>query len=388
MYQTLNPYSPGAGLRPPALTGREAELELVEAIITRTRSGLHNRGVILSGLRGVGKTVLLNELASRAENADWLTVQLEASADRAGAQRVRKRLARELALSARKVSLRKRWKHFKDALPAIASFAWHVGGIDVALEVPAQAGISDSGDIGMDLEELVLSVAESAQKDGKAIAFFIDEMQDLDAELMSAVITAQHQAGQRGLPFYVFGAGLPTLPQKLAESQSYAERLFEYRKIGPLSDSAAAAALEDPATRQGVLFTSAALRNLVDAALNYPYFLQEYGKAIWNVAPASLFTESDAQLAVAEGNAALDAGFFPSRWERATPGEKRYLQAMAAHSAKQVPTKDIADSLDVSVNSLSSNRKHLIEKGLIFAPDHGVVQFTVPGMADYIKRLS
>ena len=126
----------------------------------------------------------------------------------------------------------------------------------------------------------------------------------------------------------------------------------------------------------------------MDAALNYPYFLQEYGKAIWNVAPASPFTEGDAQLAVAEGNAALDAGFFPSRWERATPGEKRYLQAMAAHSAKQVPTKDIADSLDVSVNSLSSNRKHLIEKGLIFAPDHGVVQFTVPGMADYIKRLS
>ncbi|PFG27799.1 ATPase [Corynebacterium renale] len=386
MDQTLNPYSPGAGLRPPALTGREVELQLIDTIIARVGRGLHNRGVILSGLRGVGKTVLLNEMSARAEQADWLIVQFEARADEAGKNRIRARLAKELALSARKVSLRSKWQHFKEALPVITSFALHVGGVDVALGAPAQKGISDSGDIGMDIEELVLGVAESAQKDGKAIAFFIDEMQDLDPELMSAIITAQHQAGQKGLPFYVFGAGLPTLPQKLAESHSYSERLFEYRRIGALDDMAAAAALEEPAAREGVGYTDAALTKLIGTALNYPYFLQEYGKAIWNLAPSSPFTENDAQLAIVEGTEALDSGFFPSRWERATPGEKRYLQAMAEVGADPVPTKEIADYLGVSVSSLSSNRKHLIEKGLIFAPDHGLVQFTVPGMADYIRR--
>ncbi|WP_257160459.1 ATP-binding protein [Corynebacterium cystitidis] len=387
MDQTLNPYSPGAGLRPPALTGREAELDLIDSIITRAELGMHNRGVILSGLRGVGKTVLLNEMAARAEQADWLIVQFEASTDNAGKNRVRARLARELALSARKVSLRKKWAHFREALPVISSFALHVGGVDVALDVPAQKGVSDSGDIGMDLEELVLGVAEPARKDGKAIAFFIDEMQDLDSELMAAIITAQHQAGQKGLPFYVFGAGLPTLPQKLAESQSYAERLFEYRKIGPLSDPAAAAALEEPARLQNVSYRPEAVNELVSTALNYPYFLQEYGKAIWNVAPGSPFTLKDAELAVAEGTEALDAGFFPSRWERATPGEKRFLVAMAELGTEQIATRDIADHLGSTIGSLSNNRKNLIDKGLIFAPDHGIVQFTVPGMAAYIRRM-
>ncbi|WP_394282315.1 ATP-binding protein [Corynebacterium sp.] len=357
MDQTLNPYSPGAGLRPPALTGRKPELDLIGAIITRTQHGMHNRGVILSGLRGVGKTVLLNEMASRAEEADWLIVQFEASADTAGKSRVRARLARELALSARKVSLRKKWAHIREALPVISSFALHVGGVDVALDVPAQKGLSDSGDIGMDLEELVLGVAKSARKDGKAIAFFIDEMQDLDPELMAAIITAQHQAGQKGLPFYVFGAGLPTLPQKLAESQSYAERLFEYRKIGPLSDQAAAAALEEPARLQNVEYLPEAIDGLINTALNYPYFLQEYGKAIWNVAPGSPFTGKDAELAVVEGTEALDAGFFPSRWERATPGEKRFLVAMAKLGDDQLTTREIADHLDVTMGSLSNNRK-------------------------------
>ena len=211
-------------------------------------------------------------------------------------------------------------------------------------------------------------------------------MQDLDAEMLSALITAQHQAGQRGLPFFIFGAGLPTLPAVLAQSHSYAERLFEYRSIGALDDDAARAALSEPAEFSGAQFTPRALEILITAAENYPYFLQEYGKAIWEIAVASPFTPDDAKLAIGQGTEALDQGFFPSRWERATPAERAFLAAMADIGHGDVSISDIATHLGAKVTSIGTNRLHLIQKGLVYSPQHGYLRFTVPGMNEYIQR--
>ncbi|WP_273111970.1 ATP-binding protein [Corynebacterium durum] len=388
MDQALNPYSPGAGIRPAALVGRSTELTLIDTMISRTARGLHNRGIIVHGLRGVGKTVLLNEIARKAEAADWLTVRIEATSDKKNNKHVRTRLARELTQSARKISVRKRWKHILDILPVINAFSTTLGftGVSFNADIKTQTGRGDSGVLELDLEELVLDVSAAAHKDGKALAFFIDEMQDLDAEMLSALITAQHQAGQRGLPFFIFGAGLPTLPAVLAQSHSYAERLFEYRSIGALDDDAARAALSEPAEFSGAQFTPRALEILITAAENYPYFLQEYGKAIWEIAVASPFTPDDAKLAIGQGTEALDQGFFPSRWERATPAERAFLAAMADIGHGDVSISDIATHLGAKVTSIGTNRLHLIQKGLVYSPQHGYLRFTVPGMNEYIQR--
>lgn len=381
-----NPYSPGAGIRPFALVGRDEEIRMVEALIERAKIGLPSRGLILHGLRGVGKTVLLNELACTTENSDWLTVQFEASNDPRQVKHVRSRLARELAQSARKLSAGRKWQGIVEALPVISSFTAKLGFTGIDFGVQMSEGRGDSGDLSLDLEELVLDVASVAQKEKKGLAFFIDEMQDLDEEMLSALISAQHQAGQKSLPFFVIGAGLPTLPSVLARSHSYAERLFTYRQIGKLSTSEAHAALTRPAAAQNAEFVAAAVDALSTAAGNYPYFLQEYGSAIWNIAPQSPFTTDDASLAITQGNEALDQGFFPSHWERATPAEKKFLTGMATAGIDPVPMSSVADILDTEVKSLGNARKKLIEKGLIYSPDHGLVSFTVPGMADFISR--
>lgn len=382
----LNPYSPGAGLRPVALVGRDGELKLMSDMITRVEHGLHNRGLILHGLRGVGKTVLLNEMAEKAEEADWFVVRLEARSDGPGQAQIRSKLAREMVVSARKITLRQRWRGIAEALPTISSFTLSLGFSGASLNVDAVPGRADSGDISIDLEELVFDVAAAAAGDGKALAFFIDEMQDLEPELLAAVIAAQHLAGQRCLPFLVFGAGLPALPSVLAGTQSYAERLFSYRQIGKLNGQEARKALTEPAGQEDAVFARDALDELVQVSGNYPYFLQEYGKAIWDVAPQSPFTLQDALLAEDTGTDALDEGFFPSRWDRATPAEKRFLTAMAAYGQDAVPIGTVAESLGVEVRSLGTARKKLIDKGLIYSPAHGQVQFTVPGMAGFIRR--
>lgn len=382
----LNPYNPGAGLRPFALVGRDQEIELVDAIIQRAAHGMTSRGIILHGLRGVGKTVLLNELARRAEQADWLTVQFEASLDPARGKQVRNRLARELVQGARKLSASERWQYIADALPVISAFSAKLGFTGVTFDVQMAKGRGDSGDLSLDLEELVLDVASVAQRNKKGIAFFIDEMQDLDTEMLSALISAQHQAGQKGLPFYVIGAGLPTLPGILADTQSYAERLFTYRNIGKLALKDALAALRDPAASQGCAFEEGAAERLANAAAGYPYFLQEYGSAMWEIAPASPFTREDIALAVAQGNDSLDQGFFPSRWERATPAEKKFMAGMAEVGKENIPIAEVAQELHSEVRSLGNVRKQLIQKGLIYSAAHGQVRFTVPGMANFIFR--
>jgi len=368
------------------MVGRERELEEFDTVVARSRGGLASRGIMLSGLRGVGKTVLLNEMFARAEAADWFVVRLEARRDESGEASTRRRLARELVVTARSLKKPKASKRMLRALQSVAAFNAKIGATGIDLGVQLAPGRADSGDVEIDLGELVQDISEALQEGGRAFGLFIDEIQDLDSATLAALVAAQHEAGQRGWPFYMFGAGLPTLPRDLSHARSYAERLFTYRTIGRLGDTDARRALVEPATNGGAHFTADAVSTLVTAADGYPYFIQEYGQAIWNLAPTHTFTIDDAKAAVTYGLEVLDQGFFRARWERATRSERRFLRAMSLDDDAPSSTSDVARRMGVKVNSIGPYRAALIAKGLVYSPAHGELAYTVPGMASYVRR--
>lgn len=386
MDPALNPYSPGSGRRPPELVGRTGELEAFDTLRARSANGLGDRGIVLTGLRGVGKTVLLNEMHGLADRVGWLTARIEARRDSTGARSVRSALARELVVAARKFARTSLTERMRAALGSISSFNAKIGATGISLGVERATGRADSGDVEIDLLELVEDVSHALVEKKRAFGLFIDEMQDLDTETMGALITAQHTANQRGWPFYVIGAGLPSLPRTLTDTRSYAERLFNYRRIGELNDNDAAAALREPAERLGARFEPAALDLLLRIAGGYPYFIQEYGQAVWALASGKTIQYADAQAAVQYGTEQLDIAFFRSRWERATPAERRMLAAMAHDGAGPSSTSTVADRMGLKVTSLGPYRAGLITKGLAYAPEHGRIAFTVPGMADFVDR--
>lgn len=382
----MNPYSPGSGRRPPELVGREAERGAFDTLVARTRARRGDRGIVLTGLRGVGKTVLLNDMQAYADRFDWLTVGLEARRDAAGAEGARRSLARGLVAAARRLAPQSLTERMKRALSTISAFNATVGATQVSLGVELKPGRGDSGDTELDILELVEDLAAALEGTGRAFGLFIDEMQDLDEETLGALIAAQHAANQRDWPFYIIGAGLPNLPRVLTETRSYAERLFNYRQIGQLQPPEARAALAEPALRLGASYTPEALDTILDAASGYPYFLQEYGQAVWNIAPHKVFTIDDAKAAVQFGLEHLDAGFFRARWDRATPAERRFLRAMADDNDEPSLTAEVARRMGLRPTSLGPYRAQLMSKGLIYAPEHGQVAYTVPGMAAYLER--
>ena len=384
---TENPFNPGSGLRPPALVGREAELDALDITITRTSRRLSSRGIVLSGLRGVGKTVLLNEMRGRAETAGWFVTGLEARGDSAGATSVRRILARDISAAARGLSRRRAiTDRMRQALESITAFKLKIGTGGIDLGVGIRSGRADSGDIEVDLTELVHDLSLALQEDGSGFAIVIDEMQDLDGELLRALLVTQHQAGQRGWPFFIIGAGLPHLPGVLAATRSYAERLFDYRTISRLPDPDALKALVDPVRSHGADVDVRALDVLLDASGGYPYFLQEYGRAAWEVAPGPVITGADAHASIVIGLDRLDAGFFHSRWNRATPSERRMLMAMAEDGEGPSSSSDVARRMRIKPTSLGPYRASLISKGLVYAPEHGQIAYTVPNMAAYVHR--
>ncbi|MBY6438566.1 ATP-binding protein [Rhodococcus kroppenstedtii] len=386
MDPALNPFKPGSGLRPPALEGRTRQREEFDLLVARSKNRIYDRGMVLSGLRGVGKTTLLNSLAEHAERQGWLAIGIEARPNEAGIAAVRAKLGNELASGLRRYSRKRRLQKVADELIALArGFTLGVGlgpaKVELALDRPAA-----SGDIDIDLEELVEAISDAMKKDGTAFGLFIDEMQDLDSDLLGALLAVQHRASQREWPFFVIGAGLPSLPAVLAENRSYAERQFTYSTIGPLSPADAADALDVPVRNHGGSFTPEALEILVDASGGYPYFLQEFGKAVWNVAPRAPFDDEDAHIAVDEGRRALDDGFFPSRWNRSSERERRYLRAIADTGEDQPRSGRVAAAMGSTTTAVSDVRDSTIRKGLVWSPEHGRVAFTVPGMADFIRR--
>jgi hypothetical protein len=406
-----NPYAPGAGQRPPELAGRNRELDVFDVVLERVARGRPERSLMLTGLRGVGKTVLLNTLRSQAIGRLWGTGKIEARPD----QSLRRPVAAALHMAVRELAPHHRAPDRIDGfLGVLKAFALRAtpgtGGRGSAaprlrdrwqpgIDVPAAAGRADSGDIEIDLVELLTDAASVATDVGTGIAVFIDEMQDLSAEDVSGLCAACHELSQLGAPLIVVGAGLPHLPAVLSAAKSYSERLFRYQRIDRLDRLAADQALCAPASREAVEYEQKALDLLYEKSGGYPYFVQAYGKATWDHAPRSPVTAADVRVAAPEAEAELAVGFFGSRFERATPAEREYMRAMATLSFMgseeaeaehddmdaAVPTAEIARSLGRKPASLSPARDALIKKGLIYSGERGTVAFTVPHFGRYLR---
>ncbi len=388
-----NPYAPGAGQRPPELAGRDRELKQFEIVLERVARGRPERSMIITGLRGVGKTVLLNSFRSMAIQRLWGTGKIEARPD----QSIRRPIASALHMAVRELAPRHRApdriEGFLGVLKAFAQAGpeedakgrarvhrWQPG-----IDVPAARGRADSGDLEIDLTELLSDAASVATDVGVGIALFVDEMQDIPADDVSALCAACHELSQSGGPLIVVGAGLPHLPAVLSASKSYSERLFRYARIDRLDRESADVALLAPAEREEVTFTPEALDALYSAADGYPYFVQAYAKVVWDVAPDSPITVDDIKVAAPEAESELAVGFFGSRYERATPAERDYMRAMAALGDDPVPTSAVADELGRKPSSLSPARDGLIKKGLIYSAERGLVAFTVPHFGRFLR---
>jgi hypothetical protein len=402
-----NPYAPGAGQRPPELAGRDAELKAFDVVLERVSRGRPERSLMLTGLRGVGKTVLLNAMRSSAVRRGWGTGKLEARPDTS----LRRPLSAALHLAVRELGGPPR-SEADHVLGVLKSFAFKIDGAgggsgrsgagtvrlrdrwQPGIEVPAVPGRADSGDIEIDLVELLSDVGGLAADTGRGMAVFIDEMQDLELADLSALCAAVHEISQTGLPFVVVGAGLPHLPVSLSASKSYSERLFRYSRIDRLDVAAAELALRVPAQDEDADFTDDALQTLYAVTAGYPYFVQAYGKSVWDVAPRSPIAADDVRVAAPEAEAELAVGFFGSRYERATPAEREYLRAMADlgvgadtdPSDGAVSTAAIATMLKRKPQSLSPARDALIKKGLVYSGERGMIAFTVPHFGRYLRR--
>jgi hypothetical protein len=384
-----NPFAPGAGTPPPELAGRDELRETVRIAIERIRRGTPNKSVLMVGLRGVGKTVLLDRIRTDSESTGIQTLRIEAPEDRS----LPAILAPELRQALLRLSRNERAKQMAErALKALAGFAKALkvkySDIEVGLDFDPEPGLADNGDLEHDLQTLLETVGEAAQNGGTAAVLFIDELQYVAENELAALITALHRAAQRRLPLVLVGAGLPQLPGRMGRAKSYAERLFDFPEVGPLTPAAAKLAIAKPATDRGVQVDEDALDLIVQETRGYPYFIQEWGKHAWDTADASPITRSDVEVASRTAVAALDESFFRVRLDRLTPVEKKYLRAMAELGAGPHRSGDIAEILDRKVTSLGPTRNQLIAKGMVWSPSHGDTAFTVPLFDEFMRRIT
>lgn len=382
-----NPFSPGAGSPPPELVGRAGILEQARVLLGRVKERRPEKSILLTGLRGVGKTVLLNEIDRLAAKAGYRTVVVEAHEDKSLAALLVPPL-RKLLFELDRVA--GAGDKAKRGLAVLKSFMNGVkvtmGGVEVGLDIDPEKGAADSGDLESDLPNLFVAVAEAAEERHLPIALLMDELQYFNSKELSALIMAMHKMQQRQLPMVLLGAGLPILPGLAGESKSYAERLFSFPDIGALSEPDAIKALHDPTKLMGVDFEPDALKEIYRLTQGYPYFLQEWGYQSWNRAAASPITLKVVQEATATVIKRLDENFFRVRFDRLTPGEKLFLRAMAGLGSGAHRSSDIADALGVKINSLGPRRANLIRKGMIYSPAHGDMAFTVPLFDEFMLR--
>lgn len=379
-----NPYTPGAGTKPPALTGRDEELERFRVLIGRLQADRHEKSMLITGLRGVGKTVLLNTFSDIAADAGWFGATTEIRQD-TQLSNVMARMTRRVLLKMSAIErLRDRARR---ALGILRAFVVRYGEAEIRIDVDAIAGFADSGDPEDDVADLLLELGRVARTAGTGVAFFMDEVQFLDQRDLEALIAALHRASQESLPVTVVGAGLPLLPRLVGEARSYAERLFDFRSIGSLDPPASRDALILPSRQEDVEWERAALEVAVGYSDGYPYFLQEYGKHAWLVAEQSPITAADVERAHPTVLNELDEGFFHVRIERATEAERRYMAAAADLGDGRQRSGAIATRLGYgSSSAISLTRESLLKKGLIYQPAHGYIDFTVPQFAAFIRR--
>lgn len=384
-----NPYSPGAGSPPPALVGRDEELHRLELTVQRLGLGRPARSLILTGLRGVGKTVLLREFGRIGEQRGWIYQKLEATEDfdlpetvailvrksilrLSAGQRVAERARRALGVLK---SFQLRWE-----LPTNGSV---VAGLD------AVPGYADSGTLDHDLGDLFTEVGELARDRSIGVLFTLDEMQYLRKQHLTALIVGLHGISQEQFPFVVVGAGLPSLIAQVGASRSYAERLFEFRVINSLKTAEARAALVEPADDEGVRWHPDALEEVVSRTGGYPYFLQEFGKQVWDVAEGpNELTPADVDAATPIATDELDSGFFRMRFDRTTDMERAYLLAMASLGRGPYLSGEVAAAMGKTTTQVGPHRDTLIKRGLCYSPRHGVIDFTVPMFDEFLRRLA
>lgn len=388
MDPVTNPFAPGAGTPPPELAGRDELRETIRVALERTRLGRPTKSILMVGLRGVGKTVLLDRMRDDAEAMGIHTLRVEAPESRS----LPAILAPQLRQALLRLSRNDKAKDLAQlALRGLAGFAkalkFKYEDIEVGLDFEPEPGLADNGDLEHDLQALLEAAGAAAQEAKTALIMFVDELQYVEEEELAALITALHRAAQRRLPVVLVGAGLPQLRGRMGRAKSYAERLFDFPEIGPLPPAAARTAISKPVAAEGMQIDEDALELIVQKTHGYPYFLQEWGKHAWDTASKSPITLQDVELASTSAIAALDESFFRVRFDRLTPLEKRYLRAMAELGSGPHRSGDIAEQLKRGVTALGPTRNQLIGKGMIWSPSHGDTAFTVPLFNEFMHRI-
>lgn len=388
MNPIYNPFAPGAGTPPPELAGREQLLKQLMLALERARIGRPAKSAMLVGLRGVGKTVLLDRIREDAEGAGFHTVRIEAPEGRS----LPALLAPQVRLALIRLSQVEAAKDYAiRGLRALAGFVTKLrvvfNDIEVGLDYEPEPGLADNGDLEHDLQALFEQVGLAARAAKTAVVILIDELQYVAQIQLAALITAMHRVEQRGLPVVLLGAGLPQLRGQMGNAKSYAERLFDFPEMGPLSDEAAKQAIVKPLEKEGVSITDEAIDQILAVSKNYAYYLQQWGSHTWSAATESPIVLGDVEKASVTAIAALDEGFFRVRFDRLTPREKRYLRAMAALGPSPHRSGDIAAYFNDEVSSWAPTRGSLIKKGMIWSPNHGDTAFTVPMFDEFMKRI-
>lgn len=382
-----NPYSPGAGSPPPELVGRDGILEQARILLGRVKEKKSEKSMLLTGLRGVGKTVLLNEIKRRATGTGYRTIFVEAVESKPLGALVTPPL-RSLLFDLDRVAAA--GDKVKRGLRVLSSFLAALkvtyNDITIGLDVDPETGSADSGDLEIDLPNLFVAVAEAAEEKESALIILIDEIQYFSQKELGALIMAMHKVQQYQLPLVLMGGGLPILPGLAGEAKSYAERLFSFPEVGALSEADTAKALQEPAQAVGVIFEAEAVKEVFRLTKGYPYFLQEWGYQSWNHAPTNTITLEVVKNATATVIERLDQNFFRVRFDRLTPSEKRFLRAVAELGPGAHRTGDIAEALGVKVTSLGPGRAKLMKKGMIYSPAHGDMAFTVPLFDEFMIR--
>lgn len=387
MDELHNPFSPGAGAPPPELAGRDSILKQALLTLARVKRGRAEKSMLIIGLRGTGKTVLLHEISAIAEKENYRAVMIEAHEKKSLPALLLPELRRVLfSLDTGEMISAKVKRGLRVLKSFVSNIKLTINEVDFGIDIESEKGAADSGDLESDLAQVFIALGEAAQDRETAVAIIIDELQYLSEEELSSLIMAIHKVSQKSLPVVIIGAGLPQLVGKAGRAKSYAERLFDYPELGPLENEDAKAALQVPVQKEAVSFTEQALEEIIHVTEGYPYFLQEWGYQAWNIAKKSPIDIDVAKLATEASIQRLDQNFFRVRFDRLTPREKEYLRALAELGANPQRSGDVAEELGLDVKNAAPLRNNLIKKGMIYSPKHGDTAFTVPLFEEFMKR--
>ncbi|MFB2580872.1 ATP-binding protein [Herbiconiux sp. P15] len=388
MQALTNPYTPNAGAEPQAVVGRDDQLDSFDLLLARIERAKTEQSMIITGLRGVGKTVLLGQFRTKALERDWVVVELEVSKN--DESHFRSAMATKLRTALFELSPKARWTdRFKHAAAVLRSFTVSAdasGAITAGLDVDAAEGFADHDNLALDMTDVFVALGEAAKERERGVVLLLDEVQFLSKQQLEAIIGALHKMVQRKLPVTLVGAGLPQIAELAGDAKSYAERLFKFPSIGNLGDDDAMAALAKPAKDEGVTYDNDALTDSLQVTGGYPYFLQELGYAVWTVAEGPVITRDDIQTAVPGYEAKLDESFFRVRLDRATETQRAYLRAMAGLGPAPQKASDVADAMGRTSQNLGPTRAELINMGLLYTPEHGYAAFTVPHFDKFLLR--